>query len=966
MAENVLIEASAGTGKTQALANRLIDLLSEGVSAREIVALTFSRAAAGEIFERFLSLLAARAKTDAKAANALRETIAEQHLCSVGTLDSFLMRIVRSFPLELGLSCTADMMDDWTAASERAETSFGILRRTDRAFARAFTEAFALAMNRANVRSFVETYQAFITAWHELFLAHPAETAWGEPDAIWGDEPTFLSADPALLADAARRLEGFVDSKEWRDFAAWVRDFRGSFAGLKGIVKKLLDGEIDPFAGVTLEFKFNRKTYVFGGEQAASIRGALHLVIGYALRQRLEEARGVHRLLDAFERTYAREVRNKGRLVFADVPRLISSLDESARLALEYRLDLRIRAWALDEFQDTSREQWKALAGLIDAAKQSDGEKSVFIVGDAKQAIYGWRNGDVGIFRGERDGGAYRLEELKKSYRSGSAVTAAVNGVFCGGRLKDELPSWTSPEHETARTDLDGFVHCVEAGGRQMADFVEPVYNALKAVDPVTRGMTAAILVRANGFGEFLARELNRRGMKGVLWEGESAILDTPALLPFLDLVALADHPGNEQAYWHFAVTPLCARKYPDGLPPAPQVSAEFARAFTAKGLVRTFQELRALLPADPAEAWSAACEERFTDMLRAAAEFERTLRPGTRLSDFAAFLRAQRKRNLAEPGTVRIMTYHRSKGLGFDYVVLPLYEWSGLWGDPDGPLVTDDWLLPPPLPPALRLVPGVKEACAARRNRADQEEICNYYVAMTRAKQAMTIVLHPQAKGPIVRFSDIVRESLPSEIGDPDWYTRFKPKAAEIEAAASRPTPPRAPRTIRTRRLPSLAFQSGMRAGDLFAPETARAAARARGTEVHKAFEQIDWLAPDAAATDLERALVKPAEAVELWREKSYELLRDGVWESGCIDRVVFCGEGDARRAIVYDFKTNRLRAGETPAAFAARLKETYRGQMNAYRRAVHLLTGIPLAHIATNLLATATGAVIPCDAEV
>ena len=64
MKANVLIAASAGTGKTQALAERLIALVKGGLEPHEIVALTFSRAAAGEIFERFVSLLAERAKDD--------------------------------------------------------------------------------------------------------------------------------------------------------------------------------------------------------------------------------------------------------------------------------------------------------------------------------------------------------------------------------------------------------------------------------------------------------------------------------------------------------------------------------------------------------------------------------------------------------------------------------------------------------------------------------------------------------------------------------------------------------------------------------------------------------------------------------------------------------------------------------------------------------------------------------------
>ena len=56
----MLIEASAGTGKTQALAERLIELSLAGVEPSEIVALTFSRAAAGEILGRFVALLAER------------------------------------------------------------------------------------------------------------------------------------------------------------------------------------------------------------------------------------------------------------------------------------------------------------------------------------------------------------------------------------------------------------------------------------------------------------------------------------------------------------------------------------------------------------------------------------------------------------------------------------------------------------------------------------------------------------------------------------------------------------------------------------------------------------------------------------------------------------------------------------------------------------------------------------------
>ena len=180
MTPNVLIEASAGTGKTQALAGRLIELIRAGAKPQEIVALTFSRAAAGEIFERFVTLLAEGAEKSPQDAKLLREVIETQHLSQIGTLDSFLMRIVRSFPLELGIVGRLEMMDDYEAAAERARVSFGILRRTDAALKRAFGEAFALAMNHENVRSFTETYRTFISAWHERYLAMPEPQAWGD------------------------------------------------------------------------------------------------------------------------------------------------------------------------------------------------------------------------------------------------------------------------------------------------------------------------------------------------------------------------------------------------------------------------------------------------------------------------------------------------------------------------------------------------------------------------------------------------------------------------------------------------------------------------------------------------------------------------------------------------------------------------------------------------------------------
>ena len=147
MTGNVFIEASAGTGKTQALGMRLLELMRAGVKAQDIVALTFSRAAAGEIFERLVSLLADGAEKGGDDARMLREVISTQHLSQIGTLDSFLLRMLRAFPPELGIFGEPEMMDDFRARREMSAISFSILRRTDSAIKKAFVEAFSLALD---------------------------------------------------------------------------------------------------------------------------------------------------------------------------------------------------------------------------------------------------------------------------------------------------------------------------------------------------------------------------------------------------------------------------------------------------------------------------------------------------------------------------------------------------------------------------------------------------------------------------------------------------------------------------------------------------------------------------------------------------------------------------------------------------------------------------------------------------
>ncbi len=99
-------------------------------------------------------------------------------------------------------------------------------------------------------------------------------------------------------------------------------------------------------------------------------------------------------LMVRFDKEYNRLKSEHGWLRFSDVTRTLAHADEAARSqTMNFRLDSSIQHLLLDEFQDTSPDQWRILRRLTQAIMSQKSESSFFCVGDGKQAIYGWRGG---------------------------------------------------------------------------------------------------------------------------------------------------------------------------------------------------------------------------------------------------------------------------------------------------------------------------------------------------------------------------------------------------------------------------------------------------------------------------------------------------------------------------------------------------------------------------------------------
>ena len=1070
-ATNFLVAASAGTGKTFALSSHVLRLLLLGEKPEAILALTFSRLAAAEIFDRVVGRLAAATESDAEAAKlsgelaegegggplrarfpggvprveflrVLRAFLAAQHRSRLGTIDSFMARMVQAFPAETGLRGDVRMLDDDAAALRRERVVEDLLqsRRAD-VFGQLET-ILGYAEDGRLRKTFRDYFSRQLRDWHARFRAQPDRAAWGDPARIWAADPATAERVAASDAEGAARAELALSA--FREAAlplcddpkgvarGYLETFCAEVPGLGPDALSDSRAAIANFvaaadsADAAPVVKCNRARLALTAPAAAALREVVGELRAGALRRQCRRAQGLYVLLYLLEELWARDVRGEGELVFDDVPLLVSALSARDRRDIEWRLDGRFRHLALDEFQDTSPAQWRALRLLADEAKQAD-DRTLFLVGDAKQAIYGWRGGDSRLFLAERASGAYTLGSLVRSHRFRPEIAGFVDRVFRGEEIlgtfgASEVPAaadaaarWAETwEGHASALDPGGFVRAApvrapdpDAGEEEADVFAAAIAARLAVVRPWERGLVAAVLVRDRNQGVPLVRALRETHGLRATWEGDSAVADTPAVRAVLDALVLAQHPDRGSFAWgHVRSSPLGRAllsgeeraREDGGLAP---LSRRIARDLARKGLAETVRDLaQAAFLAAGAEG-AAFLRARLDALVAAAADYAADPdRSGTML-DFRRYVRARTERAFADPATVKVLTIHKSKGLGFDLVFVPFFRGrrrhalgtlhSHLGLVLEGPGDPPAWYLP--YGAGIAVDPAVGEA--ARRATADAalEELCVAYVALTRAKSELQVLLPEKADLRKPAFFDHVSRvcglgggAAEWTDGDPDWFAEraeLQPLARGSSPDAGRasgeaPWPPLLaplPRAVGRRRTPSREGHGGKSAAALFAAPAGETAAE-RGTSLHEALARVEWLpaAPgeqpagiDAADLDLSSpsplrdALVRPTDAVDLWRERSFEQLAGAEWISGTFDRVVFRGEGEDRRAEIYDWKTNRLRPGETPDAFAARMAETYAGQMRAYRAAVARLANLPADRVSATLLLTETRAAVP-----
>jgi len=591
---NVVLEASAGTGKTRVLVERYVNLLRAGVDPDQILAITFTRKAAAEMRQRIVDRLKEASRLsefDAARWRDLKDRLGD---IAISTIDAFCLSLLREFPLEADVDPGFELAADTEVprlVEESLDRAFRICRavaKDDEDVALVFAQLGERRLRRGIgalldrrlvapqvLRRFLQSGPRDLTAakacaaaaarLRDIFLG-----VRDGLDAFLADGPVRHPQFEMLAADIRR--EAFSPA----EFRAFVDRLRAYFLTQDGKPRgeKFLG---TAFKGTDCETEDAwRRHRASAGQIAEPIADAIK-----AFRRDLNVimSRGVWRVFAVALQQYQRTLDTHALLDFSGVldkaVALLRDLDEFAESRM--RLESRYQHVLVDEFQDTSRAQWELVLQLVRSwgegfgAADSALRPSIFIVGDRKQSIYGFRDADVAVvdeaaqfIEGLRPDSRPR-QAIRVSFRSAPQILEFVNEVFDEIARESAVPRRDGFRYdERDRFPVDAgagdervrFISesTVAANADAVADEIVRLIGSAAVRDRTTgvartaKAADVAILFRSRDSHRDFESALERRGVPTYVYKGlgffdADEVQDAVALLRYL-----ADPSSNLRA----------------------------------------------------------------------------------------------------------------------------------------------------------------------------------------------------------------------------------------------------------------------------------------------------------------------------------------------------------------------------------------------------------------------------------
>ena len=508
---SVWVAASAGTGKTKVLTDRLLALMLDGTDPARILCLTFTRAAAAEMANRVNARLAAWTTMPAgKLAEELveltgrlpqeHETARARQLFArvldapggtkIATIHAFCQSLLRRFPLEAGVPPEFVVIDERSAQEALAEAAESVIVAARERHAPELAEALVIVAGYAPEERFTELMAALAAdrgklraalADGEAVLRGRLCAALAIADDATSDSlaAAFCAAgacDEAGLRAAAAALAAGSPTDRQRSIvlARWCES--------PGNRREVIDAYIDAFLTQDGKIRDTLITRAAAAKSNADLRAILQTEADRV--QRFTEARAglglaeatcaLARLGDALLAAYERRKRLHGVLDYDDL--VTKALDLLRRPGVApwvlFKLDGGLDHILIDEAQDTNPEQWEIVAALAEefftGDSAQDRMRTVFAVGDAKQSIYSFQRADPRAFVRMRQHFQNRVAAAKQdwtvvpleiSFRASEPLLRAVDAVFQNGAAADGVAlDGEAIRHVAARTGQAGIV----------------------------------------------------------------------------------------------------------------------------------------------------------------------------------------------------------------------------------------------------------------------------------------------------------------------------------------------------------------------------------------------------------------------------------------------------------------------------------------------------------------------------
>jgi len=492
-AASVWVGASAGSGKTKVLTDRVLRLMLAGTPPSRILCLTFTKAAAAEMSIRLSRRLSRWATIDdaqleddlaglggsrpdgairAEARRLFARVVDCPGGLSILTIHAFCQSLLRRFPLEAGVAPHFEVMDERTSADLLADALTAVLERCRTAPEAPLGQALAclsadlreddftallgeLTAERAQLKRILDGHgglePTIATLYRTLGLPQghdPAAETAAACDQPAFDGPGLWAACRALATGSATDQERGQGLQAWLEagpearaasFSAYTRLLLTAEDQPRKTLMTKKPASAHPAALAALTAEAERLVRVCGRLRSATVAAATAALVT------LGEA-----LLDAYEQ-------RKQAQALLDYDDLILGARDLLRQPgvapwVLFKLDGGLDHILIDEAQDTNPEQWQVVEALAEeffaGAGARERVRTVFAVGDEKQSIFSFQRAAPAEFARMRQHFAQQVQaaeqhwrqiDLQISFRSTAAVLQAVDAVFAREPARDGL-----------------------------------------------------------------------------------------------------------------------------------------------------------------------------------------------------------------------------------------------------------------------------------------------------------------------------------------------------------------------------------------------------------------------------------------------------------------------------------------------------------------------------------------------